>query len=407
MRVRLQAIAAVAGLLALFGLCAVLILQLALARPSLPSPTLTPEPTVAMSVLQQFHLEPLPGGVQVERVVENLDRPVAFAAAPDGRIFFTEKETGNVRVLVDDTLLPDPVLTLKVATSAEQGLLGIAIDPDFESNHHIWVYHSLAARDNDGEKVNRIIRFTERDNAGIDATPVFTSPNSEGDGTHNGGNLHFGPDGRLYVSIGEDNRSELAQRLDDPRGKIHRFNPTAPLTAPEDNPFYDAGGPNLDSIYTFGHRNPFDFTFDPLNNGAIFISENGPGCDDEINLARPGGNYGWWPGYDCDDELETKPIANTIPPLLYWTPTTAPVGIVVYDGDDIPEWRGDVFFCTYLDAALHHLTLNAARNRFAGHTVVDGVFCQTDVFTGLEGGLYFVAGGGFEQGTLYRIVGRP
>jgi glucose/arabinose dehydrogenase len=92
---------------------------------------------------------------------------------------------------------------------------------------------------------------------------------------------------------------------------------------------------------------------------------------------------------------------------LYWTPTTAPVGFVVYDGDDIPEWRGDVFFCTYLDAALHHLTLNAPRNRFAGHTVVDGVFCQTDVFTGLEGGLYFVAGGGFEQGTLYRIVGRP
>lgn len=360
-----------------------------------------------MSVLQQARSETLPDGVQVEVVVEDLNRPVAFALAPDGRIFFTEKESGNVRVIADDRLLPDPVLTLKVATSAEQGLLGIAIDPDFDSNHYVWVYHSLAARDNHGEKVNRVVRFTERDNAAIGVTPVFTSPNSEGDGTHNGGNLHFGPDGMLYVSIGEDNQAALAQRLDDPRGKIHRFNPGAPLTAPEDNPFYDGDGPNVDSIYTFGHRNPFDFTFDPQTGGRIFISENGPGCDDEINLAVPAGNYGWHSNYDCDDESGARVVLDAVPPMLFWTPTTAPVGIVVYDGDDVPSWRGDVFFCTYLDAVLHHLTLNAARDRFVKHTVLDGVFCQTDVFMGPEGGLYFVAGGGFEQGTLYRIIQRP
>lgn len=78
----------------------------------------------------------------------------------------------------------------------------------------------------------------------------------------------------------------------------------------------------------------------------------------------------------------------------------------MYAGDDIAEWRGDVFLCSYLDARLHHFKLNAARNAFVSHTAIDGQFCQTDVFTGPEGGLYFVAGGGFEQGTLKRIVRR-
>ncbi|MGH9202771.1 MAG: PQQ-dependent sugar dehydrogenase, partial [Vicinamibacterales bacterium] len=278
--------------------------------------------------MQQIRPEALPDGVSVEVVVDNLDRPVAFAVAPDSRIFFTEKESGQVRVIVGDALLPDPVLTLPVAVHAEQGLLGIAVDPDFESNHTLWVYHSLPARANDGVKVNRIIRFTEQNNVGIDATPVFTSPNSEGDGTHNGGNLHFGPDGKLYVSIGEDNQSGLAQRLDDLRGKILRFNPTTPLTAPEDNPFYDGDGPNVDAIYVYGLRNPFDFTFDPWSESVrIFTTENGPGCDDEINRIVPGYNYGWRPGYRCDDEQGLDPAHNTIAPMLFWAPPTAPVGI--------------------------------------------------------------------------------
>jgi glucose/arabinose dehydrogenase len=407
MRARLQAAAISLGVLVSFGLCFFLITQLALSREFTPGPSPTPEPTVALSILQQIRPEAPPHGVEVEVVAADLDRPVAFAIAPDGRIFFTEKETGNVRVIVNDRLWPQPVLTLPVATSAEQGLLGIAVDPDFASNHYIWVYHSLAARDNNGEKVNRIVRFVERDNAGIDATPVFTSPNSEGDGTHNAGNLHFGPDGKLYVSIGEDNQAALAQRLDDPRGKILRFNPTAPLSAPDDNPFYDGSGPNFDAIYSYGHRNPFDFTFDPLGDGVrIFVSENGPGCDDEINFILPGYNYGWYFGYTCEDEKGLDPTRNTIPPMLFWTPPTAPAGITIYTGDDIPEWHGDVFFCSYLDATLHHLKLNAARDAFVSHSAVNGMFCQTAVFTGPEGGLYFVEGGGFEPGTLKRLVRR-
>lgn len=407
MRARLPAAAIAIGLLASFGLCFFLIAQVALSRPSSPGPTPTPEPTVAMGVLQHIRPEALPEGVSVEVVAADLDRPVAFAVAPDGRIFFTEKETGRVRAILNDALLPDPVLTLPVAIHAEQGLLGIAVDPDFESNHHLWVFHSLPARANDGVKVNRVVRFTERNNTGIDVTAVFTSPNSEGDGTHNAGNLHFGPDGKLYVSIGEDNQPYLAQRLDDPRGKILRFNPSVPLTAPEDNPFYDGDGPNVDGLYTYGHRNPFDFTFDPLSGGVrIFVSENGPGCDDEINRIVPGYNYGWHSDYRCDDERELDPARNTIAPMLFWTPPTAPAGITVYAGDDIPEWYGDVFFCSYIDATLHHLRLNAARDAFVSHTAISGMFCQTDVFTGPDGGLYFVEGGGFEQGTLKRLVRR-
>lgn len=409
MRTRIQVIAVALGILASFAVCITLIIAAALSveTPSGAIASASPEPTVPISVLQNLQPEEPPQGVEIEVVASDLDRPVAFAFAPDGRLFFTEKETGQVRVIVDDVLQPEPVLTLPVGIHAEQGLLGIAIDPDFESNHTLWVYHTLPARENNDEKVNRVVRFTVQNNVAFDVTPVFTSTNSSGDGTHNGGNLAFGPDGKLYISIGEDNLASLAQRLDDPRGKILRFDAGSPLTAPRDNPFYDGAGPNADGIYAYGLRNPFDFTFDPLSADVrIFATENGPGCDDEINNIIAGYNYGWHPLYECDDERELDPTRNTIAPMLYWTPPNAPTGITVYTGDDIPEWYGDVFFCTYIDATLHHLKLNAARDAFVSHTSINGMFCQTDVFNGPDGALYFLEGGGFEQGTLKRLVRR-
>jgi len=180
-----------------------------------------------------------------------------------------------------------------------------------------------------------------------------------------------------------------------------------PLTALPDNPFYDGDSPNVDSIYSYGHRNPFDFPFDPLSVGVrMFVSENGPGCDHEINFIQPGNNYSWHAGYQCDDAAGLDPARNTIPPMPFWTPPTAPVGITFCTGDDIPERRGDVFLRSDLDSTLHHLKLNFARNGFVSHSALTDVYCRTDVFTGSEGAWYFVQGGGFEPGALRRLVRR-
>ncbi len=115
-----------------------------------------------MSMLQQIRAEELPLAAAVDVIASDLHAPVSIVSAPDGRLFYTEKDTGNVRVIVDGVIQPEPVLTLPVGSHGEQGMLGITLDPNFEDNHRIWISHTLPARANNGVKVNRIVRFTEQ-----------------------------------------------------------------------------------------------------------------------------------------------------------------------------------------------------------------------------------------------------
>ena len=222
---------------------------------------------------------------------------------------------------------------------------------------------------------------------------------------HNGGNLHFGPDGKLYISVGNsDDKNDAvdpAQDLGSPLGKLHRFNAAAPLSTPGDNPFSGS------SIYAYGLRNSFDFDFDPIS-GQIFATENGDACDDEINRLLPRGNYGWRPDYPCDDATGPNLAYNTIPPLIYWTSSIAPTGLAFYRGDLIPEWKNDLFMCAFKDSstALHHFKLNAARTAIISHTIIAGTQCRTDVLTGPDGALYYSEGGGYYDGPIKRLTRR-
>jgi hypothetical protein len=267
---------------------------------------------------------------------------------------------------------------------------------------------------------NRVVRITLNDDNSVPLDPetagcfpIYQPAPGYYVSIHNGGNLHFGPDGKLYVGVGNNNEettdpNEPAQNLAAPLGKMHRYNPTVPLSSPADNPFFNWPGADK-SNYAYGLRNPFDFTFDPIS-GQPFATDNGDECDDEINLIRAGYNYGWRLNYPqppllCDDDVGPDMRYNTIPPLYHWTPSIAPTGITFYTGDLIPEWKNDLFMCAFKDSstALHHFKLDATRTAIISHTIIAGTRCRTDVLTGPDGALYYSEGGGYYNGPIKRL----
>ena len=346
--------------------------------------------------------EPLPPGVSVQTVVTGLAMPVSMAFDPQGRLFITERTTGFVRLYANGVLQAEPVIHFDVDQCGERGLLGIALDPNFTANHYIYVYYTeLTGCVN---TYNKLVRFVENNGVGSDPVTLFTSPQSSP--IHNSGGVHFGPDGKLYVSVGDNGNWFIAQDLTVPNGKIHRLNPDG--TIPDDNPVFTQTGA-LPSIYAFGLRNSFDFTFDPLSPGRIFATENGPNCDDELNRIEAGYDYGWRGNYPCEDATGPDPTYNTIDPFWFLPEATcceAPTGVVVYTGHQIPQWRGDIFMATYNNTGkLRHFYLNADRTLSQAVNVVDGVTPNVDIENGPDGALWFIDGGGWNNGTVRRIVG--
>jgi len=335
--------------------------------------------------------------IQFQLVEGNLPNPVAMAFDPDGRLFFTDK-SGSVWLIVNDKIQPDPVITLPTDDCFERGMLGITVDPDFANNHYIYIYHTLDSGAPCGDTENRVVRFAELNGVGHNPTVLVTFP-AVGAGNHNGGNLHFGPDGKLYVTVGDDANASNGQNLNSPNSKMHRFNSDG--TIPTDNPFY--GQSNVVwSIYAYGLRNSFDFDFDPIT-GDMLASENGPNCDDEVNRVLPGYNYGWRSGYPCGDD---NPDYNDIPAMWRWTPPIAPTGIAFYKGD-FTRLQNRCFMCDWNDGTLHYLALSQDRTEIRNDIHInlpDGLMCHNDIETGPDGNFYFMQGGGYGAGSIYRVV---
>jgi glucose/arabinose dehydrogenase len=331
---------------------------------------------------------------RVERVIE-ADFPVALAFAPDGRIFYTEKQTGNVRVInADGSLQAEPVLHLDTDSNTERGMLGITLDPDYERNGYVWIIHT-APGDRENWPANNIVRFREKNGLGSDPVVMLSVPIIDGSTQHNGGNLHFDDAGYLYVSVGDYQLPANSQDILTIPGKIHRFQVQEDrLEIPDDNPF-----PEL-SVYAYGLRNPFDFTIDSVT-GQIFATDNGQDCDDEVNLIEPGGNYGWREQYACLGMSVTSALLRYEPPLASFTPTIAVTGITVYNHPAVQQWQGQLFFCAWNTGQMQRLILNEARNAVEETHLMDlqGFLCQIDVEVGLEGAIYFTDAAG-----IYRLV---
>ena len=228
---------------------------------------------------------PTAQGLDVATVVGGLEVPWALAWAPDGRLLFTERP-GRLRAVVEGQLLPEPLAVLPASrATAEGGLMGLALAPDFAASGALYVYYTYDAAD--GPR-NRVSRLELRDGAAASETAVLDD--MPGARIHDGGVLAFGPDGKLYVGTGDAGRGARAQDPSSPSGKILRLNPDG--TIPDDNPF--PGSP----VYSLGHRNVQGLAWHP-SSGQLYAAEHGPTgengwcCHDEINRIVPGGNYGW------------------------------------------------------------------------------------------------------------------
>src|SRR5437764_4281670 len=229
----------------------------------------------------------LPAGFTESLVAGGLHQPSAMAFAPDGRLFVLE-QTGAVRVVKNGSLLPTPFLTLTVDSSGERGLLGIAFDPNFTADHFLYLYHTVPG----SPAHNRISRFTAAGDSAVpgsevviaDLDPLSTATN------HNGGGMHFGPDGKLYVGVGENANGANAQTLTNRLGKMLRLNPDGSI--PTDNPFFTTATGANRSIWAYGLRNPFTFDFQP-GTGRLFINDVGESTWEEVDVGRAGANYGW------------------------------------------------------------------------------------------------------------------
>ncbi len=266
-----------------------------------------------------------------ENVVTGLTQPVCFAFLPGSNIIVTQK-TGLAKIYnINNTFVSNFwSFTDSVNSSSEKGLLGVVLDPDFQSNRYIYFYYITSSNR------YRIVRLKENNNLGTEPFYVFDEPNSTGS-VHVAGNMRFGKDNKLYVSIGDNGTSSNAQSLTTFKGKILRINSNG--TIPNDNPFFDDGNPytaNDDRIWAYGLRNSFDLCFSPAND-SLYASENMVGNPDEINFIRKGKNYGWpiCSGYCFPyNPLYKEPIG-----ILPGNDNAnyAPAGIIIYNGSQMPE----------------------------------------------------------------------
>ncbi len=313
---------------------------------------------------------------QVETVAENLEVPWGIAFAPDGRIFVTER-VGNLRVIENGILNTEPIKILDVS-GFEGGLLGITLDPNFEENHHIYLYYTY----NDFlSTFNKLSRFTELNNQLSDELILIDK--IPGGSIHDGGRIKFGPDGMLYVTTGEAGIPDRAQDLNSLGGKILRINPDG--TIPEDNPFENS------LVYSYGHRNPQGLDWDPIT-GKLVISEHGPSGErgfahDEVNVIEPGKNYGWPKVVgDETDPSYASPILHT------GDETWAPSGASFYNSDNIPQWENKYFIATLRGNHLRMLDLDIENNKvISSEALFQGEFGRLrDTSVGPDGNLYIL-----------------
>src|SRR6267378_1119363 len=305
---------------------------------------------------------PVAAAGQIATYMAGLDNPIALGFSPDGRIFYNERNTGSIRIIQNDVLLATPFITLPgTDSSGERGLLGLALHPSFPSTPYVYVYQTFI-NSTSSTTYNRIVRILASGNMGLSYSEILRLPPLSVATNHNGGVIAFGPDKKLYAVVGENADIALAQNPLSPMGKVLRINPDG--TPPADNPFHGNASWNP-YVYTYGHRNMFGLAFHPVT-GRPYVTENGPSCNDEVNLLPnligSRRNFGWGINETCS----TPPPApnntnqdgpNPVLPIKWWNGTICPTNAAIYGGPFFPAFQGDLFMGDCNFRTFHRLHL--------------------------------------------------
>jgi glucose/arabinose dehydrogenase len=335
----------------------------------------------------------LPAGFVETLVASGLSNPTAMAVAPDGRIFVCQ-QGGALRVIRNGVLLTAPFVTVTADSSGERGLLGVTFHPNFPASPYVYVYYTATTP----LIHNRISRFTANGDVAAPGSEqiILELDNLSGATNHNGGAIHFGPDGMLYAAVGENAFEPNAQTLSNLLGKILRLHPDGSI--PTDNPFYAQASGNNRAIWALGLRNPFTFAFN-ADGSRMFVNDVGAGSWEEINDGIAGSNYGW-PLFEGNDGGNP----NYRDPLLAYahgsTTSTgcAIVGGAFYDasiGQYPADYAGDYFYADLCQGWIRRFDpATSTSTLFA-----TGVPFPVDLAIGPNGDLYYLVRGG---GALYR-----
>ncbi|SDW34961.1 PQQ-dependent sugar dehydrogenase [Nitrosomonas communis] len=336
----------------------------------------------------------------VHVLVNGLNHPWSMVFLPDGQILLTER-IGQLRIVSTDGKISAPIKGVPAVFAEDQGgLLGLALDPDFSKNHLI--YFSYA--ESQADKAGTVVARAKLVDMALENLQVIFRQQPKTDGNkHFGSRLVFAPDGNLFVTLGERFKSmDQAQQLDNHLGKLVRIRSDG--SVPSDNPFVRDSRAKPE-IWSYGHRHIQGAAIHP-GTGELWIHEHGPRGGDEINIPKPGKNYGW-PLASYGIHYWMVPIKKEHAergfeePIYYWTPSIAPSGMMFYQGNMFPEWKGNLFVGALAGKHLARLVVNG-KNVMSEEKLLKDSARIRDVAAGPDGAIYLLTDE--ENGKLLRLT---
>jgi len=305
------------------------------------------------------------GTVTVTEIVRGLKRPWALAFLPDGAGMLVTERPGRLRHVSPQGEIGPPITgTPAVFARGQGGLLDIALAPDFAHSRVVYLAFSeagpneLAGTAIGRGRLSADLRHLENFEV------IFRQEPKRSTGVHFGARMAFGPDGHLYVALGENNQRPFAQDLDKHQGKIVRLTPDGEV--PPDNPFVGRSDARPE-IWSYGHRNPQGLAWHPQT-GELWEHEHGPRGGDEINIIRAGSNYGWprathginYTGLPIP-EAEARSLPGMEDPVYVWSQSPAISGMTFYTGERAPGWKSNLFVGALKNRELIRLELHGNR----------------------------------------------